>query len=81
MPSSVISIGSKAFINCFKLNRVIIPKEVKRLGDCVFENCSLLKDLIFNGTIEEWNAIEKSDNWKEKSSLERIICKDGDIVL
>lgn len=43
----------------------------------MFWGCSGLRSITFNGTKAEWNAIEKRNNWKYRSSVGTIHCTDG----
>ena len=49
-----------------------------KIGYCAFWGCSGLT-ITFNGTIEEWNAINKESKWKYASSKFTIHCIDGDL--
>ena len=53
----------------------IIPETVTRIEDYAF-NCS---EVTFNGTMEQWNAITKSDSWINSSKY-TVICTDGNIT-
>lgn len=61
LPDSLQSLGSYVFSNCTCLTTVTIPQGVDKLYS-TFSNCSALKDIYFNGTREQWEAIPKS-NW------------------
>lgn len=73
IPDSVTNIGSYAFFKCSSLSRITIGKGVKRIEAHAFAE-SILATVIFNGTKEEWNAIEKG-----RFSYYIICCSDGDI--
>ena len=46
---------------------VTLPSSIKYIGDSAFSHLSELEQIIFEGTKEEWNAIEKADNWDQYS--------------
>ena len=48
------------------LHSVFLPKTVKKIGKNVFDSCTSLCKICFEGTEEEWNAIEN------ETSLEAI---------
>ena len=56
IPSSVTSIGSRAFYNC-SLTSVTIPSSVTSIKDRAFSGCTNLKDVYYPGTEEEWKKI------------------------
>ena len=41
--------------------------------DSAFSHKSELEQIIFNGTEEEWNAIEKAENWDQYSKNYTVI--------
>ena len=63
IPNSVTSIDSHVFYNCSDLTSITIPDSVTSIGSYAFYNCSSLTDLYYIGTEDEWNAIEKGNNW------------------
>ncbi len=80
IPGSVTSIGYCAFYNCSSLTSITIPDSVTSIGDYAFEYCSSLTSVTFEGTIEQWNAIEKGSDWNYNTGKYTVHCNDGDIA-
>lgn len=68
------SIADGAFAGCESLITVTIPETVTALGDNVFADCTSLEKIIFNGTIEQWKALESNSYGNDKWIVE---CSDG----
>ena len=73
------NIGSGAFENCVNLRSVTIEPDpwgpLESIGSSAFNNTALTS-ITFEGTLEEWRAVEKGENWAGTSYL-RILCSDG----
>jgi len=57
-----IKIGSnitalQGFDNCSSLESVIIPKTITMISSYCFDGCSSLKDIYYEGSMDEWNKI------------------------
>lgn len=70
------------FVRCKKLNQMTISKNVKKIGANIVNYCTLLDTITYEGSLEEWKAIEKYANWDGNSStspgyLNNIVCVDG----
>ena len=78
---SVNTLGQAAFCYCTKLNKIEIGKNVSSLGILMFYSDGKLKNIIYNGTIDQWNSISKPSGWREGASVTQIICTDGTIDL
>lgn len=68
-----------AFYFCTSLESVTIPSSVTEIGRYAFNGCSVLTDIYFNGTTEQWNAISKGDRWDDYTGNYTVHCTDGDI--
>ncbi|MCH5164701.1 MAG: leucine-rich repeat domain-containing protein [Clostridiales bacterium] len=84
IPDGVISINASAFLNCANLENITIPESVISIGERAFAICPNLTDINYNGTIEQWNAIEKISGdvsgWDCNTGDYTIHCTDGDIA-
>jgi len=58
IPSSVSAVYQGAFADCRNLERITVPKAVKRIPQGTFENCTALTDIYYEGSKDEWEAIE-----------------------
>ena len=58
VPDSVETIGQNAFSGCTKLESVTIGSGVKIIEDFAFSSCVNIKNVYYNGTKEEWKAID-----------------------
>ena len=82
IPQSVKIISSEAFRNCKNLKSVTIPVSVTSIGDESFYQCSKLNEMVFCGTMAQWNNITFGANWKSLSyALKTVNCIDGEITL
>lgn len=85
IPDSVTSIDDSTFYNCSSLTSVVIPNSVTSIDADAFSFCESLKEINFKGTKEEaiklgiGNRAKKK--WRAASSIKKIICNDGEIIL
>ena len=80
IPAGVTKIENWLFAGCSNLESVTIPGSVTSIGEEAFCNCSELADIFFDGTIEQWNAIDFGENWDNMSGSFVVHCSDGDIL-
>ena len=78
--NSVRSIGDYAFSYCDGLRYIVIGNNVKNIGDLAFYSCTSLTIINFEGTIKQWNAINKGDDWDKDTGNYTIYCTDGQIA-
>lgn len=52
LPSSLVEIGSYAFLGLAKLKEIVIPESVTAIGEYVFKRCLSLKNVTFPSSIE-----------------------------
>ena len=72
-------ISSYAFYGCDSLTSVTIGDSVTSIGYSAFENCTSLKIINFNGTMNKWNVIEKRFWWNDNVLATKVICSDGEV--
>ena len=81
IPSTVLKIGNSAFSQCNKLKTITLPNSIKYIGNTIFYECSSLETINFDGTIDEWNNIEKDEEWNGCPNNIVVKCSDGDIEI
>ncbi len=78
IPHGVSSIESDTFTNCNELISISIPVSVTNIK-YAFSSCNNLSEIHFNGTIAQWNAIEKANEWDRDIRTYTVYCTDGQI--
>ena len=68
IPGNVKSIEDDAFVGCESLKSISIPSSVTYIGYCAF-SYSGLTDVYYDGTKEQWNAIEIVNNANEATTI------------
>ena len=77
IPDSVIEIGEDAFYGCQSLASVVIPSSVEKIGETAFAGCESLSSVEFGGTVAQWKAVEKGEDWNRGVPTKRVKCSDG----
>ena len=80
IPGSVTIVGDFAFITCASLTTIVIPNSVTTIGTMALAYCFSLTSINFEGTVEQWNAISKGNDWDWKIGNYTIYCTDGEIA-
>lgn len=81
IPNSVTTIHYEAFHSCTSLTSIAIPNSVTSIGKWTFYNCRGLTSISYTGTISQWNAITKGNDWHMNVPVTVVHCTDGDVNL
>ena len=79
IPNGVMRIGFGAFVDCEALASITIPASVTTIGPWVFVGCSALTSIHYQGTVEQWEAIDKGDWWDHQTGDYTVYCTDGNL--
>jgi hypothetical protein len=71
---------TEGFSGCTNLYRVFIPKTIPKLSGYLFWKCASLTHIVFDGTMAEWEALQKDTNWDLDTGAYTVHCTDGDIA-
>ena len=77
---SLISIGADAFVNS-RLSRIDLPHSLEIIYDRGFRGSDYLRNITYNGTIEEWGNVSKGTNWHDGVPATVVHCTDGDVAI
>ncbi len=69
-----------AFGNLSALETVTIPTTVTKIQKYAFYGCTSLTAIRFQGTMEQWNAIEKGTDWDKETGNYTVYCTNGEIL-
>ena len=73
--SQLKSIGQRAFAGTAALKTLTLPASVTSIGSYLLRD-SGVTEIIFLGTRNAWNAIDKADNWDYGKTDVEVICLD-----
>ena len=85
IPEGVTEILQGAFSNCPNLYRVYLPRSLQKLGDKLFSGSNTVDsngilNLVYNGTREQWQAIEKKVRWPALNPQFDVIIECNDDI-
>ena len=80
IPKDIKVIADSAFYNCTGITGIEIPKSIQQIGWGAFRYCSDLVRIVYRGTVEQWNAIQKDSKWDERTGTYTIYCTNGEIA-
>ena len=82
----VSAIMNGAFYNRTDLKSIEISSSITYLGWHTFTGCTGLHTIIFNGTISQWNAVDKggcgeNEPWNRDIPATYVQCADGQVAI
>lgn len=78
VPDGVTEINDDAFGKCSSLKSITLPENLELIGAEAFYETAV-SEIIFKGTMEQWNAITKMKNWDDFADDYTVCCTDGQI--
>ncbi len=79
-PEGFTSIETQMFSDCKNLTSIYIPSSLTRIGHLSLAGCYNLSSIHYDGTVEQWNAIEKESLWNLWTKVFYVYCTDGEIA-
>lgn len=78
IPNNVQKMGAICWTNS-SLKTVYLPATIDGLKMSVFRDCIKLKDVYFGGTVAQWEALPKAENWNLNANAFTVHCTDGNV--
>lgn len=75
-----LGIVSAAFVSCSGLTIITIPNSVTRIGEEAFRYCDSLTSIEYDGTIEQWQAVQFGNDWDKGTGEYIVHCADGTVA-
>ncbi len=76
LPSGLTVLPEELCRSCHKLWWIKLDSTLTKISATAFYTCPVTK-VSFQGTMEQWHAVEKPENWTEAESY-HVFCQDGD---
>ena len=67
--------------NCTQLKTLTIPSSVTAFYYMAFDGCSKLDTIYYNGVMEQWFNISKTNNWSKDIIANSVVCKNGTVTI
>lgn len=80
MTDNIVSIEKSAFEECDELTYVKLTSATQKIDSRAFADCIALTFIQYEGTMAEWNAIEKGTDWDAGTGNYTVYCSDGTIT-
>lgn len=80
VPNDIVCICGECFYSCKSLSQFRLPKTLKYIGKYAFMCYKTITNIIYDGTITEWDSIIKDDRWFGKTNTNqalKVTCSDG----
>ena len=74
---NMTTVQSAAFYACEDLESVTLPKSITKIEYNAFAECKYLTKIYYEGTVEEWRAVEKNKLYGAVT----VYCTDGEVSL
>ena len=81
LPNSITYIGNNAFAYCYQMPTFTIPENITYIGNSAFAECDALRNVYFNGNVDQWNNIVKENISNKNTPFSEVICLDGIVTL
>ncbi len=77
LPSSIKTIDFAAFSDCLALKSITLESSITNIEYDIILGCTVLESINFNGTMDEWRAVQKDKDWAGDVDNIIIVCVDG----
>ena len=76
----VTKVADNAFKGYYSLKKVILPSTITAIGNNAFKDCVTLDEIVFDGTMQQWQNIQKGLGWNDGIGANCVVvCTDGSI--
>ncbi len=80
-PMGFEKLDNEAFCGCSALKSIQLKKSIRKIGPRAFGDCPALKTIEFDGTKDEWDAIDKDPSWIDVNNGCELYYKGGKMLI
>ncbi|MCR5348150.1 MAG: leucine-rich repeat domain-containing protein, partial [Bacilli bacterium] len=81
LPEGLETIEENVFSGCKSLSKLVFPSTIRSIGTWIAYGAVDLTEATYRGSVEEWEAMEKDDEWHYRTSCAVVHCQNGDVLL
>lgn len=74
------SIGERLFVSP-PLSSITLPRSLTNIDSYALSSCHNLTSINFEGTMAQWSAINKGEDWYTEYKVTYVQCSDGQVTL